>query len=123
MAGSGAGSSGAAVHIHASTVPDTMWSPTRTRSRTCTPVLAASGNSSSGCADCTYPDIGASSGTAHSGGVDVGVLDSAQPPVHHGQSVQFNPFADRVDLDGVCKVVREIHHHGQAGEQQHQSPR
>jgi hypothetical protein len=47
-----------------------------------------------------------------------GVLDTAQPPIHHRQSVQFNPFADCVDLDGVCEVVREIHHHGESGEQQ-----
>ena len=53
---------------------------------------------------------------------ELDVFDTAQPPIHHGQSVQFHQFADRVDLDGVREVVREIYDHGQAGEQQHQRP-
>jgi hypothetical protein len=39
-----------------------------------------------------------------------------------GEEEQTLEGADRVDLDGVREMVREIHDHGQAGEQQHQRP-
>jgi len=49
-----------------------------------------------------------------------GFLDDAHPAVDHGEGVVFDTFADRVDLDGVGQVVGEVHHHGQAGEHQHE---